>query len=192
MKSLFINTVDQNLVFALKTGLEFKILKGDEKVTQTEQFFFVLKKILGNIKLRDLDFIVVLSGPGSFTGIRLGLSFVKGIAIALSIPVIVLNNFEAIYLSLNKIDIDDFLITIKCNKSESFVVNCNKDKGVDLKTARILDKDKLVTNTLLIVSDIEINPSFILDKLTKNFDKSKFIQKPINATYIKPHYAVKK
>lgn len=192
MKSLFINTVDQNLVFALKTGLEFKILKGDEKVTQTEQFFFVLKKILGNIKLRDLDFIVVLSGPGSFTGIRLGLSFVKGIAIALSIPVIVLNNFEAIYLSLNKIDIDDFLITIKCNKSESFVVNCNKDKGVDLKTARILDKNKLVTNTLPIVSDIEINPSFILDKLTKNFGKSKFIQKPINATYIKPHYAVKK
>ena len=192
MKSLFINTVDQNLVFALKTGLEFKILKGDEKVTQTEQFFFVLKKILGNIKLRDLDFIVVLSGPGSFTGIRLGLSFVKGIAIALSIPVIVLNNFEAIYLSLNKIDIDDFLITIKCNKSESFVVNCNKDKGVDLKTARILDKNKLVTNTLPIVSDIEINPSFILDKLTKNFGKSQFIQKPINATYIKPHYAVKK
>ena len=192
MKSLFINTVDQNLVFALKTDLEFKILKGDEKVTQTEQIFFVLKKILGNIKLRDLDFIVVLSGPGSFTGIRLGLSFVKGIAIALSIPVIVLNNFEAIYLSLNKIDENDCLITIKCNKSESFVVNCNKNKGIDLKTARILDNDKITTNNLSIVSDIEINPSFILDKLMKNFDKSKFIQKPIDATYIKPHYAVKK
>ncbi len=192
MKSLFINSVDNSLVLAFKNNRDFKLLKSDEKLTQTEQIFVLLKEILKNIELKDLDFIVVLSGPGSFTGIRLGLSFIKGILIALKIPVIVLNNFEAIYLSLKNIEYEKFLISIKSNKTESFVVNCDKNNGVNLKTAKIENNEKLFENKLPTISGVEIDYETILDKLSKNFDKNKFIQLPINATYIKPHYAVKK
>lgn len=192
MKSLFINTVDKNLVLAVRNGEDFKFLKGDENLTQTEQIFTLLNKILGNVKIKDLDFIVVLSGPGSFTGIRLGLSFVKGIAVALSIPIVVLNNFEAMFLSLHKINFENFLINIKSTKSESFVINCNKDNGVDLETVKILNNDELKMCKLPLVSDIEIKSETILEKISNNFNKNTFIQKRIEATYIKPHYAVKK
>ncbi|MGA8089924.1 MAG: tRNA (adenosine(37)-N6)-threonylcarbamoyltransferase complex dimerization subunit type 1 TsaB [Terracidiphilus sp.] len=42
----------------------------------------------GNVKLADLVAIVVASGPGSFTGVRVGLSAVKGLAEPGRIPVV--------------------------------------------------------------------------------------------------------
>jgi tRNA threonylcarbamoyladenosine biosynthesis protein TsaB len=42
----------------------------------------------GNVKLGDLGAIVVVNGPGSFTGVRVGLSAVKGLAEPGRIPVV--------------------------------------------------------------------------------------------------------
>ncbi len=46
----------------------------------------VLKK--ANVKLRDLDYLAASTGPGSFTGIRVGLSTMQGLSLALDIPVV--------------------------------------------------------------------------------------------------------
>jgi tRNA threonylcarbamoyladenosine biosynthesis protein TsaB len=40
------------------------------------------------LKLADVDAIVVVNGPGSFTGVRVGLSAVKGLAEPGQIPVV--------------------------------------------------------------------------------------------------------
>ena len=40
------------------------------------------------IKTRDLDAVAVSKGPGSYTGLRIGVSVAKGIAYASSIPLI--------------------------------------------------------------------------------------------------------
>ena len=37
-----------------------------------------------NLDIKDLDKIIVVNGPGSFTGIRIGLSIAKTIAYALN------------------------------------------------------------------------------------------------------------
>lgn len=44
----------------------------------------------------DLDRIAVTTGPGSFTGLRVGLSFAKGMGLALSKPVIGISTLEAL------------------------------------------------------------------------------------------------
>ena len=47
-------------------------------------------------KLSELAAIVVTSGPGSYTGLRIGVSTAKGLCYALSIPMIAVNTLESI------------------------------------------------------------------------------------------------
>jgi tRNA threonylcarbamoyladenosine biosynthesis protein TsaB len=54
-----------------------------------------LLKIAG-VALKDLDAIVAVNGPGSFTGVRVGLSAVKGLAEAARIPVVAVSRLEVL------------------------------------------------------------------------------------------------
>jgi tRNA threonylcarbamoyladenosine biosynthesis protein TsaB len=47
-------------------------------------------------ELRDLGGIIVVNGPGSFTGVRVGLSAVKGLAEGAEIPVVALSRLEVL------------------------------------------------------------------------------------------------
>ena len=47
-----------------------------------------------NVQLKDLHAISVINGPGSYTGLRVGLSSAKGICYALNIPLICVNTLD--------------------------------------------------------------------------------------------------
>ena len=44
---------------------------------------------------KNLDGIAISIGPGSFTGLRVGLSYAKGLSLALDIPIIPISTFES-------------------------------------------------------------------------------------------------
>ncbi len=48
------------------------------------------------IKLQDLELLIVSKGPGSFTGLRIGMSSMKGLSSALSIPLVSVPTLDAI------------------------------------------------------------------------------------------------
>jgi tRNA threonylcarbamoyladenosine biosynthesis protein TsaB len=50
----------------------------------------------GGVTLREVGAIVAVSGPGSFTGVRVGLSAVKGFAEAARIPVVAVSRLEVL------------------------------------------------------------------------------------------------
>jgi tRNA threonylcarbamoyladenosine biosynthesis protein TsaB len=53
----------------------------------------------GGYTLEDIDLLVYGRGPGTFTGIRIGLSTIKGIALACNTPVIGISSLEALALT---------------------------------------------------------------------------------------------
>jgi tRNA threonylcarbamoyladenosine biosynthesis protein TsaB len=55
---------------------------------------YALKK--SGYKLSDIDFFAVSTGPGSFTGLRIGLSTVKGFAYATGKPIVSVPTLEAL------------------------------------------------------------------------------------------------
>jgi len=60
------------------------------------------------IKMSDLSAIGVCIGPGSYTGLRIGLSTAKGLCFALKIPLIAINTLKIIAVSaMNDIQIEN-------------------------------------------------------------------------------------
>jgi tRNA threonylcarbamoyladenosine biosynthesis protein TsaB len=63
-------------------------------------------------RLADLNVIGVSIGPGSYTGLRIGLSTAKGLCFALKIPLITINTLEIMAFSaIQEIKSDDALFT---------------------------------------------------------------------------------
>lgn len=65
-------------------------------LTHSETLLPMIKRVLGDTKVSDLDAIAVTAGPGSFTGVRIGVATVKGIAFEKNIPCISVSTLEAI------------------------------------------------------------------------------------------------
>jgi len=61
-----------------------------------------IKRLLekSNISIHQLNAVSVTSGPGSYTGLRVGMASAKGFCYALKIPLITLNTLEVMALSV--------------------------------------------------------------------------------------------
>jgi tRNA threonylcarbamoyladenosine biosynthesis protein TsaB len=69
----------------------------DVRITHSERLMAAIDQLLSDAgwTARDLEGLAVTVGPGSFTGLRVGLSTVKGLALALAIPVAAVPTLDA-------------------------------------------------------------------------------------------------
>ncbi|MCW8859087.1 MAG: tRNA (adenosine(37)-N6)-threonylcarbamoyltransferase complex dimerization subunit type 1 TsaB [Deltaproteobacteria bacterium] len=51
-------------------------------------------------QLNDLDFFAAVTGPGSFTGLRIGIATIKGLAQVLSKPVVAISSLQSIAMNV--------------------------------------------------------------------------------------------
>jgi tRNA threonylcarbamoyladenosine biosynthesis protein TsaB len=70
--------------------------------THSRQVFEALSALLklAGIEFDQLDGLAVAAGPGSFTGIRIGLSLVKALSLASSLPVASVSSLQALAMKL--------------------------------------------------------------------------------------------
>lgn len=65
-------------------------------LTHSETLLPMLKRVMGDNEFSSLDAVAITAGPGSFTGVRIGVATVKGIAFAGNIPCYGVSTLEAI------------------------------------------------------------------------------------------------
>lgn len=86
MNKLFIDTSSREKIIIKINDKEFVLQTPDNKSQKLLSFISEsLKK--ENLELSDLTAIEVATGPGSFTGLRVGVSVANALAFSLNIPV---------------------------------------------------------------------------------------------------------
>jgi len=101
-------------------------------------------------KLSDLDAIAVAKGPGSYTGLRVGVSTAKGLCYALDKPLIAVNTLEA--MSLQVIPFFPkgtlFCPMIDARRMEVYASVFNSEYEIVQKTEAIIMDEKSFTDLL--------------------------------------------
>lgn len=120
-----------------------------KKFVHSEKLMPMISDLLKNadIKIDDVGEIAVSIGPGSFTGLRIGLTVAKGLAVGRNIPIIPVQTFDALALQLSSIlpDQTNFVIANNANINEVYFAkykSINKRYEVLTQTC-LLDKSDL-------------------------------------------------
>jgi len=91
MLTLGIDTATEVAAVGLTRGEEvLGELSFTARMAQSERLLPALDQLLelAGLQPQDLELIAISSGPGSFTGLRIGLAAAKGLALALEIPLV--------------------------------------------------------------------------------------------------------
>lgn len=98
MNVLAITTFDDTLQVALKKDNYFvsTIIKADFR--HSVSLVPLIQKTCekNEIKIKDLNLLALTRGPGSFTGLRIGMAALKGISTALNIPMVSMSSLDLI------------------------------------------------------------------------------------------------
>ena len=99
MYTLFIDThLWDILIYLLKDGRVVDKELVINKKNNSEYIFPSIIKVIDGIKLSE---IIVVNGPGSFTGVRLGVTIAKTLAYTLNIPIKTITALECMAISNN-------------------------------------------------------------------------------------------
>ena len=96
-----------------------------------------------NVELKDLDAVAVSIGPGSYTGLRIGLSTAKGLCYALNIPLLSISALEAMAYTLRKFNKDkkNYVSVMNSRKNELYLCLIDSSSTIIVKpTAIKVDK----------------------------------------------------
>lgn len=76
-----------------------KVIKSEfinNGLTHSETLLPLIESVMQGYSYSELDAIAVTAGPGSFTGVRIGVSTVKGLAFPFDVPCISVSTLEAV------------------------------------------------------------------------------------------------
>ncbi len=96
MKKLFIDTHSEKITIILQ--IENKVFRKEASSdrSHSEELVPALESILSecSVSLEEIGEIIVVNGPGSFTGVRLGVTVAKTIAYSYDIPIKTITSLE--------------------------------------------------------------------------------------------------
>jgi len=158
--------------------------------SHSEKLAILIKDLLSyvEIKTTDLTAVAIASGPGSYTGLRIGTSTAKGLCYALNIPLIGINTLDAMALGMSQSLSEDLLLCpmLDARRMEVYCMLANKELKILQPTeAKIIDefsfKEELLEHKILFFG----NGAAKCESVLGNDPNAVFINKQsIYASYV--------
>lgn len=201
MKSMFVNTSTKKTIVAIVVDNEIKyIYKEDATRSLSIDILNIIDEGLktAGITIRDIDTIYVTNGPGSFTGIRIGLAVIKTMAWGLKIKVVPVSSLEFMASQENG---DLIVPLIDARRDYVYGAMYDKDLNPVIEDSYILFEDlkeKIGDKKVIYVSqdsfDVEVEePEYnILKAIEKHKDDEGINPHKLNPNYLKSTEAEEK
>lgn len=87
-----------------KDGEVLAVKESSEDKSHSAQITLFIEEVLtkAGVGMKDIEGVAVSEGPGSYTGLRIGVSTAKGLCYALDIPMIAVSTLQAMALGASK------------------------------------------------------------------------------------------
>ena len=177
------------------------------KHSHSEKLFEVISSVVqqAEIEFDEIKSLAVSSGPGSFTGLRIGMAAAKGIAQVLSIPIIPVPTFETMAMQISTYlpQNSSFIISNKVGRDELYfgkfqIKSNNYIFQEELKIVQKSEFNSLSKNQLIFGNVVDINsdliskqknisapdPEFVAKWAVENGDDKKVFE----FDYLEPNY----
>lgn len=140
MYTLFLSTHSHLITVALVSDENVLVKTQESEASHAVYLVPMIDSILkeNNLSVKDIKDIVCINGPGSFTGLRIGLSVGKTMAYSLGVPIYLISSLTSYLVSDNKL----------CDK----ICILEESKGYYIS---IFDKDNNVVKKECFVDDID-------------------------------------
>lgn len=124
-------------------GILLSLVEEDSnKFSHAEKLHLFIEKALNiaNVNKKDLEAVAVSKGPGSYTGLRIGVSAAKGLAYSLDIPLISVSTLHSLALKAKK---NDFIVPmIDARRMEVYTQTFNSEfMAQNIIEAKVLDQN---------------------------------------------------
>ncbi len=177
MYTLFISTFNELIIIGLlKDGKVLDIKEKESNRNHSVYTMPIIENILkdNNIDTNYLNEIIVVNGPGSFTGVRIGVTIAKTFAYTLDIPIKTITSLEA------------YVVSSESDKNKLIYISDLKGKYIGY-----FNKDNEMLTNYIYLSNKEFD-NYIKDKKEYIIDNSKFDLEKIydylkNKDSINPH-----
>lgn len=163
MYTLYIDTHYVNLVIGLLIEGKVKVKREIESESHSKNTICLLKEVMeeANVRIDDLKEIIVINGPGSFTGVRIGVVIAKILGYTENIPIKALSILEAMALNFG----NEVTVGVK-DRNGAFVASFDKNHRlikdyVYLNNKDLNERDNIVFDTVV---DLEKIGSYMKDK----------------------------
>lgn len=173
---------------------ELALVAGDREWTvredtprQADVIFSLLEKILADagVDKNDLHAIGTITGPGSFTGIRVGLALAQGLADGLGIPVFGLDAFTAMREEMG--DGREEILVLASKRAELYVMHDGKVDMLTTEQISQLSGNKKILHNLGKNSPLSPLPSPNLS-LAAARDAEKSFNEKLPGEILSPYY----
>ncbi|OIN87084.1 MAG: tRNA (adenosine(37)-N6)-threonylcarbamoyltransferase complex dimerization subunit type 1 TsaB [Alphaproteobacteria bacterium CG1_02_46_17] len=147
---------------------------------QAERLIPMIEELMSEAEcpLSSLEAIAVTRGPGSFTGVRIGLATARTLAMALNIPVLGFSTLDLI--SMKGSDQQDLLVIIDTKRGDYY----GQIYGSSKREARIYSKEEVESWSGQVMCD-EVPDVLLLAKQAASLKKDQWPQYPATPLYLR-------